>query len=423
MAAALVATGYPDLMGNQRPQAIVGDTTVQVRFTAGNAGPTAVTGALFRLDAVAGFTPSAIACANATGGATCPGNLTPQGVAGGVLVDLPSGAGMAFTVTGTVSQTGSIAPRATVVAPGSVTDSNTANNGAQLAITVNPIAPSTLVTNVPAPTYAAGSDLRAAFDYLNAVRSKCGFGLLRQSTALDLASVDQSTYQSLNFTAQNSSLSHTQIQGRPGFTGVTARDRAAFRGYSGIGVGEDLSFAPTTTTTTQQVQNLVQTTYHGASVLADHLDVGIGSAVGSFSFVTVKLGVPQGSQGQTMAGDAIAVSPCDGDVGRFTTHSGESPNPLPGVAFGTYAPPLFAMVRSDQTIVVDEWTIAPAGGSALATVLRTRTNDPAGLFKSNVVALIPTAPLAPNTTYNVVLRGKNSGIPFERRYSFTTGAN
>ncbi len=39
--AALVATGYPDLMGNPRPQAIVGDTTVQVRFTAGNAGPTA----------------------------------------------------------------------------------------------------------------------------------------------------------------------------------------------------------------------------------------------------------------------------------------------------------------------------------------------------------------------------------------------
>ncbi|MCE2646959.1 MAG: hypothetical protein LW835_17540, partial [Burkholderiaceae bacterium] len=31
VAAALVATGYPDLMGNQRPQAIVGDTTVQVR--------------------------------------------------------------------------------------------------------------------------------------------------------------------------------------------------------------------------------------------------------------------------------------------------------------------------------------------------------------------------------------------------------
>jgi hypothetical protein len=240
---------------------------------------------------------------------------------------------------------------------------------------------------------------------------------------LDLASADQSNYQSLNFAAQNSSLSHTQVPGRPGFTGVTAKDRAAFRGYNGIGVGEDLSFAPTTTTVTQQVQNLVQTTYHGASVLADHLDVGIGAAAGSFSFVTVKLGVQQASQGQTLAGDGIALSPCDGDVGRFTTHSGESPNPLPGAAFGTYAPPLFAMVRSDQTIVVEEWTIAPAGGSVLPTVLRTRTNDPAGLFKSNVVALIPTTPLARNTTYNVVLRGKNSGISFERRYSFTTGAD
>lgn len=431
VAAALVATGYPDLMGNQRPQAIVGDTTVQVRFTAGNAGPTAVTGALFRLDAVAGFTPSAIACANATGGATCPGNLTPQGVAGGVLVDLPSGAGMAFTVTGTVSQTGSIAPRATVVAPGSVTDSNTANNGAQLAITVNPIAPSTLVTSVPAPTYAAGSQQLAAFNYLNGIRGRCGFGLLKQDTRLDQAADDHANYLALNFSTTG--LTHTQVSGLPGFTGVTAGDRAQQRGYPlgipnqlnpgsvGEGVAGGLGAPLGTAVATSQ---LTQSTYHALGALSDVLDIGFGAKqIAITSAVVLKYGVQNQAQPQRIAGDSVSLYPCDGETNTLRVHGAESPNPMPGFTLGSYGAPLIAKVRDDQSLTIDSWTIAPVGGATLPATLRAKGFDPNNSMPLNFAALIPNTVLAANTTYNVVLRGKNSGIPFERLYSFTTGAN
>ena len=431
VAAALVATGYPDLMGNQRPQAIVGDTTVQVRFTAGNAGPTAVTGALFRLDAVAGFTPSAIACANATGGATCPVNLTPQGVAGGVLVDLPSGAGMAFTVTGTVSQTGSIAPRATVVAPGSVTDSNTANNGAQMAITVNPIAPSTLVTSVPAPTYAAGSQQLAAFNYLNGIRGRCGFGLLKQDTRLDQAADDHANYLALNFAAIGAD-PHSQSIALPGFTGNTTTDRARVRGYplgtagqSAAGsVGEGVSRALGMLSIAQALPLLTQSTYHALGTLSDVLDIGLGGRfLSGNSAVVAKYGIQSQAQPQRLAGDAVALYPCDGETDTLRVHPAESPDPMPGFAFGSYGAPLIAKVRDDQSLTIDSWTIAPVGGATLPATLRAKGFDPNNSMPLNFAALIPNTVLAANTTYNVVLRGKTSGIPFERRYSFTTGAN
>jgi len=421
VAAALVATGYPDLMGNPRPQAIVGDTTVQVRFTAGNAGPTAVTGAVFRLDAVAGFTPSAIACANATGGASCPANLTLQGAAGGVPLDLPSGAGMAFTVTGTANQTGSIAPRATMVVPSTVSDANTANNGAQLAITVNPIAPSTLVTSVPAPTYAAGSEQLAAFNYLNGIRGRCGFGLLKQDTRLDQAAEDHANYMALNF-PQLQAISHTQVPGRPGFTGVTTNDRAAARGYNGS-VAEGVLFGGTTVSMQVATANLVVSTYHATAALGALADVGFGTRVQGGAFFAVKFGVLQAAQQQRLAGDAVALAPCDGEADWLRIHGPESPNPMPGVQVGTYGAPLVVAVRDDQKLTIDQWTITPVGGAPLATTLRIQGQDPNNGVPPHMAVLIPNAVLAPSTTYSVLLRGKNSGIPFERRYSFTTGTN
>ena len=96
---------------------------------------------------------------------------------------------------------------------------------------------------------------------------------------------------------------------------------------------------------------------------------------------------------------------------------------MPGTAAGTYGAPLIARVRDDQTLTIDDWTIAPAGGQAVAATLRVQGRDPNNAMVPNMAALIPNSVLAPNTTYNVVLRGKNSGIPFERLYSFTTGAN
>jgi uncharacterized protein YkwD len=285
---------------------------------------------------------------------------------------------------------------------------------------VNPIAPSTLVTSVPAPTYAAGSQQLAAFNYLNSIRGRCGFGLLKQDTRLDQAADDHANYLALNFTQVG--LSHSQTQGRAGFTGVNAGDRAAARGYVGS-VSDGLAFGASTMTAESAVMVLSQTTYHAMQALGGSVDFGVASRQPSGTFVVTNYGVPQGQIAQRLAGDAVALSPCDGDVNRLRVHGAELPDPMPGFTPGTYGSPLLARVRDDQTITIDEWTIAPAGGMALSATVRALERDPNNAMLPNMAALIPNAVLGPNTTYNVLLRGKNSGIPFERRYSFTTGAN
>ena len=57
-----------------------------------------------------------------------------------------------------------------------------------------PVANGTIVTSVPVATYAAGSDERIAYDYLNAERQKCGFGLLAQDTRLDASAAAHVSY-------------------------------------------------------------------------------------------------------------------------------------------------------------------------------------------------------------------------------------
>lgn len=51
----------------------------------------------------------------------------------------------------------------------------------------DPVVNASIVTSVPVPTYAAASEELAAFNLLNAERERCGFGLMAQNTALDMA--------------------------------------------------------------------------------------------------------------------------------------------------------------------------------------------------------------------------------------------
>lgn len=422
---ALVATGFPDPFTNpptQRPRAIVGDTLVQVRFVASNSGPQTASGGLFALPAVSGFTPTAISCGSASGGSSCPSGLTLQAAAGGVAVTLPAGGAMTFTVSGTVTQAGSIAPRATIAAPSGQTETNTSNNSAQVAIAVEAPAPSTLVASVPAHTYrngtAQGEQYAQAFEWLNGIRSRCGFGLLRQDTRLDQAAADHANYMVLN----GGTLTHTQEPGKPGFTGVTTKDRAVLRGYPTAGNAVDELAGGFPSSTLRDTQRLTTGTYHAQGMLGGFRDIGLATALSqNLQGVTpVTLGV-QEPVAQLVAGDQISVYPCEGETLARRSHGGENPNPIPGADLNSYGPALTAVVRGDQTLVVTEWTITPIGGTPLATTLRTKGTDPNSMITQNSAVLIPNAVLAPNTTYNVVLKGTNSGVPFERRYSFRTG--
>ncbi|MHB8951176.1 MAG: CAP domain-containing protein, partial [Rhodoferax sp.] len=84
---------------------------------------------------------------------------------------------------------------------------------------------STIVTSVPAPTYAADSEELVAFNVLNAQRAHCGFGLLAQDTKIDVAAKNHASYLILNHLQ-----GHYQASGDLGFTGVTPADRVLSAG-------------------------------------------------------------------------------------------------------------------------------------------------------------------------------------------------
>lgn len=175
--------------------------------------------------------------------------------------------------------------------------------------------------------------------------------------------------------------------------------------------------------TLRDTQGLLSGTYHGVGMLFGYLDVGFATALAGASggITPATLGVQNEASAQVGASDHVSTYPCDGETGIRRVHGGENPSPIPGADLTAYGPALIAKIRGGQSLVITEWTIAPAGGARLATTLRTHDNDPNRRLDPDAAVLIPNSVLAPNTTYNVVLKGTNAGVPFEKRYSFNSG--
>jgi uncharacterized protein YkwD len=157
---------------------------------------------------------------------------------------------------------------------------------------VKPVTSTAIQVDVPTATYALDSEHLKAFNYLNEVRSKCGFGKLAHNVALDQAAFNHSSYISTWYGSVSEP--HIEYPAYTGFTGSVALDRAKFVGYStsasevlevGNAAGKysvNLTYLPKLTTDGKFkdiVQSWLNTPYHGWSVLAPAIDVGMGWVV------------------------------------------------------------------------------------------------------------------------------------------------
>jgi hypothetical protein len=302
----------------------------------------------------------------------------------------------------------------------------TPNDGAQ---------PSTLITTVPLDTYGAGSEGRQAFELLNAERGRCGFGLVAQNAQLDAAAQAHADWQILN-----SQLSHTEVAGTPGFTGVTPSDRVSAAGYVPGGVGEEISSlfysGSIAGTGVFGVRALLALPYHQLGMLAGYRDVGIALR-GSDLFGSTanrrprtvqqfNLGFTPSAGRQEPASDQVLTYPCEGTTGVFYEITDETPNPVPGrnLRASPLGPGVVVAVRSGQTLTISSATMTTLPGRK-AVALRaplTKGSDPNAVLASHQAVLIPDASLMPNTTYTVSVAGTNDGAPFEKAFTFATGA-
>jgi uncharacterized protein YkwD len=290
----------------------------------------------------------------------------------------------------------------------------------------------------PAPTYAPGSYELTAFNLLNAERSRCGFGKLKQSVKLDQAAHNHAQWIMLN----NWTVSHTEQPGTPGFTGTNPIDRAAAVGYEGS-VGELAGTLSKNQSATGDlgeawIRLLLSTPIHGIDLMSANYssNVGIGfSDAPSDPLLSLQrgadlvLGDLWSTDAQSLppayAPGEIKTYPCDGTIGIMTKIANETPNPVPGRDLTTNPTGGVIMVFSPPA------TTLKLGGSTLIHIasgasvpMRTGVTDGVGSVMnlgSNKGFYLPDVPLAPNARYQFTFSGTVDGKPFTKTFSFETG--
>lgn len=293
-----------------------------------------------------------------------------------------------------------------------------------------------LITSPTPPGSGVDAEELAAFNALNAQRSACGFGQLNWNTSLATAALGHADWQ-----IKNNYISHNQIAGTLGFTGVNFSDRFIAAGLSNfVGTDEIAGFSGSNSKTGQGsrlVRELLSAPYHAFGLLGSYTDVGFAvrnatdaaSTYGDRVLLQANL-LYQSATGPQLpsspAASAVRTYPCQGTTGTRFSLTGEEPNPVQGRDLSVNPighPVLIEAVNASSLLVISSASIAPQSGLAV-TLLSTLTQstDTNNIIRSNQAVLMPNAPLTANTTYNVSVTGTVDGTPFSSNFSWTTGS-
>ena len=261
------------------------------------------------------------------------------------------------------------------------------------------------------PGVYADSARKYAFDTLNQVRGITGVGFLKQNEALDKAAQAHVEYIVMNLGEWD----HTEKYDYAGFTGKTPADRAKHFGYAGY-AGESLL---ATVQPFGAINRLLGVPYHARHLLGDDSDLGIGRV--SRDVLAVVTGSDSWDNRQKLAGNQIAMYPCNNIQVNVQGQGYETPNPAVLNGKEDFGYSSMAIVRYGQTLVVDSWELRDAAGNLVSTVVMTGANDTLKYFSNHEAALIPLNALPRTvTTYTSVLKGKNDGVPFEKTCTWRT---
>jgi uncharacterized protein YkwD len=296
-----------------------------------------------------------------------------------------------------------------------------------------------IVTNIPATTYAAGSQEKLAFDYLNRARSSCGFGLLAQDTLLDL-----STRNHANYMQVNNVTSHYETQGNPGFTGYSDVERAVYVGYVGT-TGEVALGAPSTaiiptTFSVDSVRTLLAAPYHFRSMMEGWRDIGVAvniSPAGSNgNYLVMDPGYKPTQAKQQPAAGTVLTYPCQGTTDTEMAMANEDPWPLPGRR-NAIGQSVIVQVAEGSTLVLTSYSMTRVGGPGIdagtlangsvagntSPLLKLDwSNDTNSRFinRYNVAMLMPDKTMYAGGVYRVQVAGTVDGAAFAKDFTFTT---
>lgn len=291
-----------------------------------------------------------------------------------------------------------------------------------------------LSTAAPTPSYASGTEEFAAFEFLNAERGRCGFGVLAQNTKLDAAARAHADYQLVNdlFSHVEDAAAHPA-----GFTGATVVDRYAFQQYTNLGGAVDeisgiTGRADKTGFGIGGMRNLLNAPYHLQGLMSGMRESGVAvrSSLDTGTATPRVLlqwngAYTQDAGPQLLRADDVLTYPCDGAIGVERQLTNESPEPVPGRDLG--ASPLgtsvYVATRTGNalTLASAAMTNTRTGAAVALRPAVTAANDPQRAYGRNEAYVAADAPLDANTGYQVTVSGTNNGAAFTRTFTFTTG--
>jgi uncharacterized protein YkwD len=305
-----------------------------------------------------------------------------------------------------------------------------------------PPATYTAIVQRPQPsTYPAGSEQKAAFDLLNQERLACGFGTLAQNAALDTAALNHSMYQFINNVSTHE---EDKVLYPNGFTGQNVLDRVWYAGYgppaSVRQASEDFAEGYRASATASTVGDgifytraLLSAPVHLASMMSDADAAGTAfvdsGTIAGYSFGgrrTMALFNFGFQAKQSLGSSAVVTYPCQGSTGIVWKISNETPGPIPGrdLSVDPIGPGIVVKVAADRVLVISAASVVNTNtGGATSTYILNAANDPSGgVVGPNQAVVIPLAPLAASTIYQVNVSGTQGGVPFSRSFTFTTGS-
>lgn len=308
-----------------------------------------------------------------------------------------------------------------------------------------------IIYSVATPTYVRGSGEEAAFNYLNAERSRCDFGMVAQNTLLDKAARNHASYLRTN-PADVTTNRHKETSGAPGFTGVSPQDRAKAVGYQET-VGEVFAFDNSwrnlqyiaagdfNLVPYNAIRELMTGPYHALQVFSSavevgqgtHMDVAIANGAQTMDAATgFEFGYGKAPDGQLPpAGSGIRTYPCEGTSNILPGFPGEWTGGAPvegnrNIYSNPLGHPIMVVGEYGKTLELTSATITQVSTGADVGVyaLRFKANDPnpSLLWNDWSGYVFPDKPFIPGQQYRATLNGKSGGVAFAAKtFTFSSG--
>jgi uncharacterized protein YkwD len=282
--------------------------------------------------------------------------------------------------------------------------------------TTAPLVPITQDPGAPALTNNVAVDGR---NWINFRRAQAGVPTVAENAQIDNAAQGHSEYQRIN------GITHTQVLGKQGFTGIDLPARLNAAGWTvpaaGYAIGEVIS-ATNSNNGAFMAEELITAIFHRFIIFQPMFkEIGTGSAAtsGGYAYFTADFGARDG-WGPGIAPGSVVVWPYSGQTAvppNFFSDQ-EEPDPVPDPGINQVGYPISVEANLDQVLAVQSFRVRPRGGNDLN--VRLLAPGSSVEVPKYTAAIIPLAPLAAGTTYDVTFVGTANSVPVNRTWSFTT---